>query len=233
MEEYIRNGVKKIGLWALVVVTVVAVIIIRAQRPNSAEDGLNVFEHIYSVGQILTGDAEDAAVMVRLEADKTMLLRDKNGIWRNLGIVYRGGTETGAVEVWNTEDGSYRILVMRDGVQLAAQTWTAQLSRVDTLDVGVNTNSGSQFLTPQWYPEGETVKQELLVRCTVSEKVTLVLNLEEYQEELTLLQNGEAVTLPRDRSRTFLLEVEAAAGESFVFEVPYAEGAYRFALVFE
>ena len=232
MEEYFRNGLKTIGLWALVALAVLVVILVRSMRPDTGEDALNVFDHAYCVDQTLSGTPEEIR-MVRLEEDKTMLLRTGSGVWQNLGLLRRGGTESGAVEVWNTDAGTYRILVMRDGVCLAGQNWSVSLDRVDTLSVGVNTESASQFITPQWYPEGEQVSQAQLSSCAVSGKATVVLTLEEYQDELTVLVDGEETLLPRDRSRAFLLDVEAEAGAVREFEIPYGAGTYRFVLRFE
>ena len=70
MEAYFRNGLKKIGLWAVVAVAVLLVIGVRSLRPESSEDALNVFDHAYCTGQALSGQMPGgAAVMVRLEED--------------------------------------------------------------------------------------------------------------------------------------------------------------------
>lgn len=233
MEQYFVQRIKQIGLWGLVVLVVLVVMIIQALQPKNNGDALNVFEHVYCSGETLKGPSDGGTVTVRLEKDKILLLRGGDGVWKNLGVLVQGESEQDAVEVWKTSDGNYRILVMRDGVCLADRERTVWLNRVDTLSVGVETERGNQFLNPQWYLEGETVNPDYLVQCSISGKATLVLNLEEYQDELVLKQDGEEMTLARDRSRTFLLEVEGTPGQRQVFEVPFASGTYRFALVFE
>ena len=233
MENYFAQGMKKIGLWAIVVVMILVAVGIRALQPEDNRDALNVFGHVYCSGDTVAGEAGDETWMIRLEADQTVLLRGEQGVWENLGTISRGNAQGDAMELWQTNGGSCRVLVMRDGVQMELEGRTFWLIRVDTLNVGINKGEESQFLTPQWYQEGETVKTEQLRQCRVSGQVTLVLNLEEYEDTLTVIRDGEELVLQRDRSRAFLLDAQGEAGEVQIYEVPFEAGSYQFALVFE
>ena len=233
MENYFVQGMKKIGLWALVVVMILVAVGIRVLRPKDNRDALNVFGHVYCSGETLEGAAPEGTWMIRLEEDKTVLLRGEQGIWENLGTVSRGTAQGDAMELWQNGTESCRILVMRDGVQMELEGRSFRLVRVDTLNVGVNKGEESQFLTPQWYQEGEEVTTQQLRQCRVSGQVTLVLNLEEYEDTLTVIRDGEELVLQRDRSRAFLLDAQGEAGDVQIYEVPFEAGRYQFALVFE
>jgi len=232
MENYFLQGIKKIGLWAVVVIMILVAVGVRSLRPKDNGDTLNVFGHIYCSGETVAGETTEETWMIRLEQDKTVLMRGDEGIWENLGTVSRVIARNDAMEIWKTGDEKCRILVLRDGVQLELSDRRFRLIRVDTLNVGVNTEEESQFLAPQWYQDGEEVKTEQLRQCSVSGPVTLVLNLEEYEDTLTVIRDGEELVLNRDRSRAFLLDIQGEPGEIQVYEVPFEKGAYRFALVF-